>query len=175
MPDHKLTVEQIIQTLGLQPLPQEGGLYRESYQSMERISGELLPDRYPDREKPYGTAIFYLLTGLPDSFSALHRLPTDEVYHFYLGDPLEITLLLPDGSSQEVILGNNLLQGEQIQFAIPGGVWQGSCVRPGGQYALIGTTMAPGFTPGDFELGQREELLAQYPQEAERIRLLTRA
>jgi uncharacterized protein len=174
MPEPKLTAEQITQALGLQPLPLEGGLFHQSYRSEEMVPETALPQRYTDRDKSFCTAIYYLLTDQPDSFSAMHRLQTDEVFHFYLGDPLEITLLYPGGEIREVILGRSILQGEWVQFTVPRGVWQGARVRPGGQYSLIGTTMAPGYTDSDFELGSREELLAQYPAAAEQITRLTR-
>jgi uncharacterized protein len=174
MPETALTIEQIIQALGLQPLPVEGGLFRETYKAKEILAGAALPARYHGQEKPYGTAIYYLLTGQPDSFSAFHRLPTDEVYHFYLGDPLELYLLYPDGSFRQVILGQELLSGQQVQFTVPRGTWQGSRIVPGGRYALVGTTMAPGFTPSDYEGGERAALQAQYPDAAGLIRSLTR-
>jgi uncharacterized protein len=174
MPEIKPTAEQIIQALGLIPLPVEGGMYRESYRPAERIPAECLPARYIDREKPFGTAIYYLLTNQPDSFSEMHRLPTDEVFHFYLGDPLEGTLLYPDGSVRQISLGNDIFNSEQVQFTVPSGVWQGWRVKPGGAYALIGTTMAPGYTSGDYEGGDRAILLAQYPQASQQIHYLTR-
>jgi len=174
MTQQTITVQQIIDTLGLAPLPVEGGLYRETYRSEETTHGEHLAERYTGKVKPHGTAILYLLTGEPGSFSALHRLPTDEVYHFYLGDPLEMTLLYPDGSHRLVILGQDLLRGQHVQFTVPRGVWQGSRVAPGGQYSLVGTTMAPGYTPDDFEAGDRETLLKHYPQARDQILALTR-
>lgn len=170
----ELDLQQIIRALNLQPLTMEGGLYRETYRSSETIPAGALPERYARETKPFGTAIFYLLTGHPDSFSALHRLPTDETYHFYLGDPLDLTLLYPDGSAAHVRLGQDLLNGQQVQFTIPRGVWQGSRIAPGGRFSLLGTTMAPGFTPADFEAGSRAALLEQYPSERERILSLTR-
>lgn len=167
-------VQQIIHALDLQPLSMEGGLYRESYRSPESIPAGALPERYGRESKPFGTAIFYLLTGHPDSFSVLHRLPTDETYHFYLGDPVEMTLLYPDGTSMQVILGQDLLAGQRVQYTVPHGVWQGSRLAPGGRFALLGTTMAPGFTPTDFEPGSRGALLEGYPSQHERILALTR-
>ena len=106
--------------------------------------------------------------------SALHRLLSDEVYHFYLGDPLEMTLLYPDGSSQRIILGQDMLNNQHLQFAVPAGVWQGSQVLAGGSFSLVGTTMAPGFTPSDFQIGERKKLLALYPQQHQAIMALTR-
>ncbi len=167
-------VDTIIKLLKLEPLQGEGGLFRQTYLSPENIPSGALPGRYGGREKPFGTAIYYLLTNEVDSFSALHRLPTDEIYHFYLGDPLELTLLYPDGISKTVILGQDILNGEQLQATVPAGVWQGSRVKPGGKFSLAGTTMAPGFTPEDFEAGRRGDLLAAYPGEAEKISALTR-
>jgi predicted cupin superfamily sugar epimerase len=120
-----------------------------------------------------GTAIYYLLT--PETFSALHRLRGDEVFHFYLGDPVDMLQLSPDGLGKWVTLGSDLESGQQPQVVVPAGVWQGSKLRPGGQYALLGTTMAPGFDVADFELGRREELLAAYPDFAEAIQGLTRS
>jgi hypothetical protein len=85
-----------------------------------------------------------------------------------------MTLLAPNGASRQVLMGHDLLNGQAVQFVVPAGVWQGSRLAAGGRFALVGTTMAPGFTPPDYEGGQRAALLAQYPHEAQRIRALTR-
>ncbi|MGD2027346.1 MAG: cupin domain-containing protein [Anaerolineales bacterium] len=173
----ELTPQILIDLLGLEPLAHEsgyeGGYYSRSYLSKDVIPQEGLPSRYRSA-KPTGSAIYFLLTDDLDSFSALHRLPTDEIYHFYLGDPVALLLLHPDGGSQQVILGQDILSGEQMQFVAPAGSWQGSRLMPGGRYALMGTTMAPAFTPDDYGHGNSETLLAQYPDHAEMIRLLTR-
>ncbi len=155
------------------PLSEEGGHYRETWRAEETAPAAALPARYR-ADRAFGTAILYLLTSDPDSFSALHRLPTDEVYHFYLGDPVEMLLLHPDGRSQMVTLGPDVLGADKVQFVVPRDVWQGSRVAPGGSWALLGTTMAPGFEFVDYEGGDREELVARYPEAAERIRALTR-
>ena len=144
MGDAMLTAEQIIEHLELEPLPVEGGHYRQTYAAADDIAAEALPERY-SRAKPLCTAIYYLLTDQADSFSALHRLPTDEIYHFYLGDPVEMLLLHPEGTSEQVILGQDLRVGQNVQFVVPAGVWMGSRLRDGGQFALMGTTMAPGY------------------------------
>jgi predicted cupin superfamily sugar epimerase len=166
-----VTADWLIEHLGLEVLPEEGGLYRQTYKAGETIPREALPARYQG-PRSFGTAIFYMLT--PDSFSALHRLPTDEVYHFYLGDAVEMLLLFPDGRSERVILGSDLVAGQHVQFVAPAEVWQGSRLLPGGHYALMGTTMAPGFEFDDYTAGIRKELIAQYPDRAELIALLTR-
>jgi hypothetical protein len=166
--------ERLKQHFGMQPLAVEGGAFAETYRSAETLSADRLNARYT-AEHAFGTAILYLLEDTPSSFSALHRLPTDEIFHFYLGDPVEMLLLFPDGLSQRVILGQDVFAGQQVQFVVPAGVWQGSRLRAGGKFALLGTTMAPGFAPSDYKGGERDVLLAQYPSEAELIRGLTRS
>ena len=165
--------QELIRKFGMQELPVEGGLFVQTYKSPEIVPTEGLPERYPS-PKPFGTAILYLLTTDPDCFSAIHRLPTDEIYHFYLGDPVEMLLLREDGSSERVILGQDLLAGQQVQFVAPRDVWQGSHLIPGGRFALIGTTMAPGYSDDDFVLGERDPLIERYPGEKQLIRRLTR-
>lgn len=170
----ELPIEKIVQKLNLLPLTGEGGLFTQTYRSSLEIPTDVLSGNYTGTSKPAGTAIFYLLTDQPNSFSAFHRLPSDEIYHFYLGDPLEMVLLYPDGSSQHILLGQDLFNDQCLQFVVPAGVWQASSVAPGGRFSLVGTTMAPGFTPEDFIEGQRETLLAQYPQEKAAVLSLTR-
>jgi len=169
----KITVEKIIELLGLEPLHGEGGLYIQSYVSAESIKMENLPVRF-ESDKPFGTAIYYLLTSDPDSFSALHKLPTDEIYHFYLGDPVELLEFYPDGSSGVTILGQEIMAGQKVQHVVKQGVWQGSRIIGGGDWALLGTTMAPGYTDEDFVLGDRSELIESYNDKEDLIINLTR-
>jgi predicted cupin superfamily sugar epimerase len=168
-----LTAKQLIEHLNLKPLPVEGGYFRQTYRAEETVSQAALPPRYRS-DKALSTAIYYLLTSDPDSFSAMHTLPTEEVFHFYLGDPVEMLLLYPKGRSQRVILGQDILHDQQVQFVVPRGAWQGSRVIPGGRWALLGTTMAPGFDEQDYAGGDRDELIRLYPDRAELIRKLTR-
>jgi len=156
-----LTAEDLIEKLELKPLPMEGGFYRETYRSSEIIGWEALPKRY-SAEKAFATAIYYLLT--PETKSLLHRLPTDEIFHFYLGDPVRMLLLHPDGKGETIVLGPNLESGQRLQFVVPQGVWQGSYLIEGGRFALMGTTMSPGFDFEDFESGEREHLTEIYPK-----------
>ncbi len=169
----QVTAEEIIRHFDLRPLAGEGGMFRQSYLAAERIPHNALPPRYT-HDKPLGTAIYYLLTDAPDSFSEMHTLPTDEVYHFYAGDPVEMLLLHPDGRGEMVRLGPEFMSGQQVQFVVPRGVWQGSRLAPGGRWALMGTTMAPGYTDSDYVGGNRAELLARYPLSAADIGRLTR-
>jgi predicted cupin superfamily sugar epimerase len=166
-----MTADEVIRLLDLKPLAIEGGYYRETYRAEEVLPAGVWPTRY-GRDKAIATAIYFLLT--PDTFSALHRLPTDEIYHFYLGDPVELLELLADGSGRLTTLGSDLAAGHQPQWCVPRGVWQGSCLADGGRFALLGTTMAPGFDFTDFEAANRDQLLARYPLFADRIRRLTR-
>jgi len=124
--------------------------------------------------KPLGTAIVALMTGDPGSFSDLHRLPTDEVWHFYLGDPIELLLLHPDGTDELRLLGHDVLAGQNVQTTVPAGSWMGARVAPGGSFALFGNTMAPGFVPADFEAADRGELLRRYPHRRDLIEAMTR-
>jgi uncharacterized protein len=165
-----LTPTQIISMLRLEPLPVEGGLFRQTYLAPETVMKEALPDRY-NRDKQICSAIYYLLH--EDHFSALHRLPTDEIYHFYLGDPVELLLLFEDGKSEVVVLGTDLAAGQSVQLVVPHGVWQGSHLIPGGRFALMGTTMAPAYDDLDFDLGDRQDLLHDYPERTTLIQALT--
>jgi uncharacterized protein len=168
---NSLSANQIIELYNLEPLSGEGGFYRETYRSGETFLKEALPGRY-SAEKSFGTAILYLLTS--DTCSALHRLPDDEIYHFYLGDPVVMLQLHPDGSSGLITLGQDIFNGEQIQVTVPKGVWQGSLLKEGGSFALLGTTVAPGFDFSDFEAASREKLVEKYPGHREIIIRLTK-
>ncbi|HTV01844.1 MAG TPA: cupin domain-containing protein [Luteitalea sp.] len=166
-----MTAAEVIDRLGLQPLPGEGGFFRQTWIAPERLGQGVAGARV---EKAVGTAIYYLVTDALDGFSAMHRLPTDEVYHFYLGDPVEQLLLYPDGRSAVVVLGPDLAAGQHVQHVAPRGVWQGTRLVPGGRWALLGTTMAPGFDVSDYEPGVRDVLLSAYAASADLIRALTR-
>lgn len=156
----------IIELLGLEPLPVEGGLYRQTW----RLEADApLPAGHV-----VGTAIYFALTDDPDSFSAMHRLRETEVWHFYTGDPVELLLLLPDGEVERPVLGPDVLAGQRPQVVVHPGTWMGGTLAPGGRFALLGTTMAPGFTPSSFETGIAEELSAGWPSAAATIERLTR-
>ena len=161
-----MDARRIIELFELKPLPVEGGYYRETYRSEEIIKAGHLPERY-GADRHISTAIYYLLT--PDTVSKLHRLKSDEVFHFYLGDPVTMLLLYPDGQSETVVLGSDIENGQRVQQVVPRGLWQGAKLSEGGRFALLGTTVAPGFDPSDFEVAERETLLRHYPDETELI------
>jgi predicted cupin superfamily sugar epimerase len=145
-------------------MPTENVLFWQSY----------VDDKIGLDGKPLCSAIVALLVDDPNVFSDIHRLPTDELWHFYLGDPIELLLLSPDGSDELVILGHDVLAGQRVQTVVPAGTWMGARLRPGGDYGVYGNTMAPGFALTDFEGANSDELIARWPQRAEMIRALTR-
>jgi predicted cupin superfamily sugar epimerase len=156
-----MTASKLIQSLQLQPLPGEGGYYRETYRSRET-------DAHSGRAQ--GTAIYFLIT--PGQFSSLHRLPFDEIWHFYLGDPVEQIRVWEDGRLETHTLSNrlDLDPSYQPQTVVPAGAWQASRLAEGGRYALLGTTMAPGFDFDDLELANAEALRLRFPHLADTIR-----
>ena len=165
-----MNAEYLIRALGLEPHPKEGGYFVETYRSAGEIPPAVLgvPYRGP---RAYSTAIYFLLT--PDTFSAMHRLPTDEIFHFYLGDPVEMLQLHPDGTVRHAMLGADVSAGVCPQLLVPGGVWQGSRLCAGGAFALMGTTVAPGFDFADYETGEGQALIAAYPDARKMITALT--
>jgi predicted cupin superfamily sugar epimerase len=165
-----MNAESIIEMLKLTPLEMEGGYFRETYRSAEMIGQNSLAPRYGG-DRTICTAIYYLLT--PETFSAIHRVKSDEIFHFYVGDPVEMVQLHPDGHGQRVTLGNAIDKGHVPQCVVEHGVWQGCRLKGGGQFALMGTTVAPGFEYADFELGDREALIRQFPQFEKQIVRLT--
>jgi uncharacterized protein len=166
-----LTADKIIALLNLKPHPEEGGYFVETYRSSETISEKALPSRYKG-VRSFGTAIYYLLT--PETFSTMHRLRSEEIFHFYLGAPVEMLQLWPDGSGRILILGTDIMNGMEPQAVIPKGVWQGARLLKDGKFALLGTTVSPGFDFADYEFGHREELVKSYPKYRELIIALTR-
>jgi predicted cupin superfamily sugar epimerase len=165
-----ITASDLIERLNLKPHP-EGGFYTETYRADELIHAGSLPSRYGG-ERAFGTAIYYLL--VPGTCSSMHRIQSDEIFHFYMGDPVDMLLLFPGGEGKTVTLGYHLEGGMMPQVVVPRGVWQGAALRDGGQWALMGTTVAPGFEFQDFETGERDTLVNEYPRFERAIRGLTR-
>jgi predicted cupin superfamily sugar epimerase/mannose-6-phosphate isomerase-like protein (cupin superfamily) len=164
----------LIAHYGMELIPGEGAWFKVTYNSAERIPAAALPARY-GAPRLVGTSIYALITR--EDFSAMHRLKTDEIWHFYQGDPIELLLLHPDGRGEVVTLGSDPLAGQQPQFTVLAGTWMGA--RPAKAspeaYALFGCTMAPGFDYADYEPGYRDTLQKQYPAQAALIAALTRA
>lgn len=159
-----MTAAQIISLLNLSPLPGEGGYFYQSFKSKE-LGNSILGTR------PACTAIFYLVT--PDSFSKLHRVKQDEIFHFYLGSPVEMLQISPTGKLQRFILGPDLVNAQKLQLVVPKLTWQGTKLCKGGEWALMGCTIAPGFEFEDLEIKSCEELSQLYPTHATAIKQFT--
>jgi predicted cupin superfamily sugar epimerase len=157
-----------ISKLALIPHP-EGGHYRETYRAQGGVPATG-SDRHPEG-RPWSTAIYYLLRS--GEVSRLHRLRSDELFHFYAGSRLVIHVLGEDGSHRDVALGRDPDRGETLQAVVPAGSWFGATVGAEGSFALVGCTVAPGFEYRDFELADRATLLGRFPQHRALIELLT--
>jgi len=169
-----------IQKLRLEPHP-EGGYYRQTYQADLRLAKEALPSQFKG-SRSASTAIYFLLEG--ENFSAFHRLQSDELWHFYVGEALLVHVIEPDGRYSQIRLGSDLEAGEVLQVVVKAGCWfashlfasqpVASQLRDRKPFALVGCTVAPGFDFDDFELATRAELVQRYPQHRELIEELTR-
>jgi hypothetical protein len=161
-----MTADEIKNLLRLEPHPVEGGFFRRTYTSAATV--ELARG-----VRTLGSAIYYLLEA--GSFSEMHVLESDEIFHFYLGEPVEMLQLYPDGRSAVLILGPDLPAGQQVQVVVPAGVWQGTRLIGDGKLALLGCSVTPGFDFADYRNATHAELKAKWPDQTERIRALTRS
>jgi len=161
-----MTADEIKKLLNLEPHPVEGGSFRRTYASAHKVE-------MPRGLRHMSTAIYYLLE--PGTFSEMHVLASDEIFHFYLGDPVEMLQLYPDGSSAIFTLGQDLAAGQHVQLVVPAGVWQGTRLVGAGEVALLGCTVTPGFDFADYRNADFAAFAEKWPQEAERIRKLTRS
>jgi predicted cupin superfamily sugar epimerase len=159
----KKQIKSLIDHFHLVPLPVEGTLFSSTWRSKEELADG----------NPLGTAMIGMYCHDPLSQSVFHRLPVDEIWHFYAGDAFRLVLLFADGSNRDVIMGNQPLEGQEIQFRVPAETWQAGHLLYGGEYALFGCTLAPGFTGKMYEGARREELLQKYPDRADDILHLT--
>ena len=167
-----MNCEKLKSLLSLVPLPFEGGCYAETYRSSDMIAPECLRGSYSG-PRSVSTAIYYLLE--PNTFSELHCVASDEIFHFYLGDPVEMLQLWPDGSAKQLLIGTDLESGMVPQVVVPRGVWQGARLVPGGEFALLGCTVSPGFEYADYQSGSRTLLSEAYPEYRDKICELTRS
>ena len=165
-----ITAKDVIAMLGLVPHPEEGGWFLETHRSSELFDQNALPGWYAG-PRCLSTAIYYLLT--PETYSHMHRLKTDEIFHFYAGHPCEMVQLHPDGTGETVVFGNVLSLGQKPQVRVPRNSWQGMRLMPGGAFALMGCTVAPGFEFADYAHGDRSALVAEYPDFTDNIIRLT--
>ena len=164
-----MTADEIKKLLNLDPHPVEGGFFRRT----ERFASSANVDLPRVAIAPRSTAIYYLIEA--GTFSELHLLDSDEIFHFYLGEPVEMLHLYPDGGSAVLALGPDLKAGQQVQTLVPAGVWQGMRLIGNGEFALFGCTVVPGFNYADYHNASYAELAARWPAQAELIRVLTRS
>ena len=159
-----------IRKLGLSKHP-EGGFYRETFRSGNKIEGDALPERYEDEERTFGTVIYYLLRS--QDVSHLHRLKSDEFWFHHVGSPITLHTISSDGEYECLHLGRDVSQGQTPQLVIPHTTWFGAIVDEPNSFSLVSCVVAPGFEFEDFEMAQREELLMLCPDHAPIIERLT--
>ena len=160
-----------IDKYALSPHP-EGGYYAETYRASESVPQQSLPSRFGG-DRSFSTGIYFLLE--THNFSAFHRIKSDEMWHFYAGEALEIFVIHEEQGEMRVIkLGDDPEKGETFQAVVPAGAWFASRPAQGSTYALVGCTVAPGFDFADFEMAEREALQMQFPEFKQIIQELTR-
>jgi predicted cupin superfamily sugar epimerase len=161
--------ERLVDRLALQPHP-EGGFFRETYRAPLTLPASGLTPGFSGARQA-STAIYYLLAA--GDRSRLHRIRSDEVWHFYLGDPLQVVELTESGEAQVTLLGTDFAAGQVPQHVVPAGRWFGACPAPGSAFSLVGCTVAPGFDFTDLEMAEGAALLAAHPAAADWIKRLT--
>ncbi len=159
---------ELIQHFNLLPHP-EGGWYCETYKSAEFIDHSALPERF-NGARSFSTAIYFLLE--QGSFSAFHRIKSDECWHFYSGGCLLVYIIFPNGNLETIRLGSNINKGEVFQYVVPANCWFASIPAPESQYSFVGCTVSPGFDFNDFEMADGEMLNNEYPEHSELISTL---
>jgi predicted cupin superfamily sugar epimerase len=165
-----MTAAQLVKELSLIPHP-EGGFYKETYRSSIKIDSQCLPKDFRS-ERDMATGIYFLLE--KGNFSAFHKIKSDETWHFYYGDTLEVIEINDAGHLIITAVGSNLTEGSTFQYTVKANHWFGSRVKNNGKMSLVGCTVYPGFDFNDFEMGKRDELIELFPQHAEIIKELTR-
>ncbi|MEI8136080.1 MAG: cupin domain-containing protein [Bacteroidota bacterium] len=165
-----MTIEYLVNKLKLLPHP-EGGYYKETYRSEQLVAQNSLPGSFGG-ERNIATAIYFLIEN--NNFSALHKIKSDETWHFYYGDALEVIEIDNNGKLTSTLVGNNLLDGESFQYTVKANTWFGSRVRSGGNFSLVGCSVSPGFDFKDFELAKKDELLLLFPEHKSIINEMTR-
>lgn len=164
-----VTAEELIEYYQLMPHP-EGGYFRETYRSDGVIPQQALPKEFKG-DRNYCTGIFFLLP--QGTKSHLHKIQSDEMWHFYLGGSMTLILMHEDYGVQEITLGADIKAGQTLQYVVPAGWWFGAYPNPESAYSFVGCTVAPGFDFADFELAQRSELLTLLPEFEDIILKLT--
>jgi len=165
-----MTAQELIKQLELQAHP-EGGFYKETYRSQHELPQTSLPEKFSG-DRAVSTAIYFLIE--EGDFSALHKIKSDELWHFYAGDALEVIEIDAEGNLKTTHVGNKPEKGQVFQYTVKADTWFGSRVLSGGTFSLVGCTVAPGFDFRDFEMAERSSLIKQFPQHKTLIEELTR-
>ena len=160
--------EELIEQFSLVAHP-EGGFYKETYRSAEII--EYNSSDFPNNRN-YSTAIYFLIE--KNNFSALHRIKSDELWHFYDGDALEVIEIDLKGNLIRTQIGRDISNGQTYQYMVKAGHWFGSRVLHGGEFSFVGCTVSPGFDFNDFEMAKRNQLITLFPQHEQLIKELTK-
>lgn len=163
------TADELIYHFKLQRHP-EGGFYSQSHRSEGVLPASALPSGISG-PRLWSTGIYFLLSH--GEKSKLHKIAFDEVWNFYLGDPLIVVEITAQGHVKETLLGRDFKQGQNLQYVVKGGTWFGSYLPNGSEYAFVGCTVAPGFDFADFEMGDRKKLLGLFPGLKSTVELLT--
>ena len=159
------TVHELVDLYKLERHP-EGGFFKETYRSEGKIEGSLLPEGMSG-SRSFATAIYFLIP--EENKSCLHRILSDEIWHFYIGGSLTLVQIFQDGRLETTVLGADLDSGQKLQHVVPAGCWFGAYANSGAPYAFVGCTVSPGFDFLDFEMGEREHLIETYPHLASTI------
>jgi predicted cupin superfamily sugar epimerase len=165
-----MTVETLVEELNLLPHP-EGGYYKETYRSEGKITQACLSSDFKG-DRNIATGIYFLIE--KGNFSALHKIKSDETWHFYYGDALEVIEISEQGNLSITQIGSNILKGETFQYTVRANTWFSSRVFGNGNFSLVGCTVYPGFDFNDFELAKRDKLIQLFPQHSQLISELTR-
>lgn len=161
--------DSIVKLYDLQPHP-EGGFYKRTYQSTLQIDQTNLGSSFHG-PRACSTAIYFLLDS--GSKSHLHRIASDEIWHFYLGGPMTVLQIAPGGEVIHTVLGQDLAIGQTVQHCVPAGHWFGAFPNPGTEFAFVGCTVSPGFDFAEFEMANRVELMQKFPSARDWIIKLT--
>lgn len=164
-----VTVKELIKLFNLKPHP-EGGYFKETYRANGTIKKQALPSNFFG-DCSFSTAIYFLLP--KGSKSSLHRIKSDEVWHFYLGGPLTLVIIHKSGQIENITMGQNVQDGQRMQYVVPAGSWFGVYPNSDTEFSFVGCTVAPGFDFNDFELGNKDVLFKQYPNAKEIIEKLS--
>lgn len=165
-----MTVDILVKALDLIPHP-EGGFYKETYRSPVKLTQQCLSPDFSG-ERNIATGIYFLIE--KGNFSALHKIKSDETWHFYAGDALEVTEIDESANLKITAIGPDILKGQAFQYTVKANTWFGSRVSAAGNFSLVGCTVYPGFDFNDFEMAERSVLVKQFPQHKSIITELTR-